>query len=441
MGAFTFKREHAARLCGMGVPVWEIGDMQSAEQSWEWQFVENLDGIPQDRGDMPEGWTRTAQAGSPLFNIIAMFSRSLADRTLVAWQPAQQLPEGVRYTAQTFTQPPALAITQSAKGVSATIFSEKLHNLLPRRVSVWQSALEAIGSDARSQKAAVSLGSRLPDPEFLFTPGAPSRVFFYVGIWLAHRPRVRQLLLMMDCSSTPLKAAVWRVLFDRQPLLETQATSGSSTTQTSASATTAQPAQPAKKYKQKLKILNALSDLLGTEIKPRADDVLQYVWRGHTLRKADFAERTYLESSIGPLREIAWELGEMNFRADLLEIDEHLLRDALGPPMSAARLQQRNILAEIAQDGHPVIPRMPPRRDAGLWATNISDRARGLEGFRKFLVRWPHTPAWLAQTPTLAADTPEEQLLEFERQATRYYCCLFFHQFGRPPAVPRILHA
>ncbi|KIP01832.1 hypothetical protein PHLGIDRAFT_123018 [Phlebiopsis gigantea 11061_1 CR5-6] len=382
---------HAVRLCGYGVPVWEIGQMSHAEQSWPWQILGTPENIPQDRGDMPEGWTQNVQAGSQLFRTIATFSRRLADRTLVAWQPQQRLP-GELSSLSLMANGRCLA----ALGAVAGTFAERIHILLPRRVSVWQSALEAIGTDTRSKNATSALGTRLPDPEFLFTPQTPARVFFYVGIWLTHRPHVRQALLTMDSNSLPLKSSAWRVLFDRQPPSNTQAASQASELSTTGNHT--------KKYKEKLKILQNLSAFLGVEIKPRADEIMAYVWRGHTLHKADFADRGYLESSIGPLTAL-----------------------------------QRNIITEIAPDGHPLIPTIPPRRDAGLWANNIRDRVRSLEGLRKYLVRWPGTPAWLARVPPLSFDTPEKQLLEFEREAARYYCRVFFDEFGRAPAVPRIL--
>ena len=462
MGAFTPNRQNAVRLCGMGIPVWEIGHIQHAEQGWAWQAFQAQDNLPQGRADVPEGWRQDVPAGDKQFNAIAVLSRRLADRPVVVWQPEQRLPPQLRYTSQTFAQPVAststtarqLASTSTDNGaingkisgesfilndfantVSAALksadtpavnqFAEKIHVLLPQRVPVWQAALEAIDTSNQPANGSQPLGSRLPDPEFLFTPQTPGRVFFYCGTWVAHRLRLVHMVISSDPTHVPLRTSVWRVLFDRQPSTGAQ--------QPDAHAT---PSQPSKKGQQKVKALKTLSQVLGVDLPHRAEPIASFMWRGHTLQRADFAESTYHEASVRPLREMAWELGEMRFRTDLQELDRHLMPNVAA---DALVVEQRNLLSEIAQGGHPVMPSLPPRRDAGLWAARITDRAASLEGIRKLLLRWPDSPSWLTQAPVLSAETSSDVLLEFEKKAARYYCQRFFDCFGRAPAVPRIL--
>ena len=132
-----------------------------------------------------------------------------------------------------------------------------------------------------------------------------------------------------------------------------------------------------------------------------------------------------------------WELSEVAFRVELLELDRHLVP----APIHEEQLfeaKRRALIAAIFPDEHCTIPSTPPPKDRGLSACTIEGRMQSLEALRRLVVRWPEHPPHFDHF-TLTMPSERARLLAFERDVAFFYVQNFYQMSGRAAVVPRIL--
>jgi len=139
------------------------------------------------------------------------------------------------------------------------------------------------------------------------------------------------------------------------------------------------------------------------------------------------------------IREILWELYEVNFIHELQSLDRRACRDL--DLSNAAQLFDRQI--KISQCFHTSSFRhVPiPSENLGLADDDFDKRFRFITAL-VFVM-----DSWKGDKPTvLAGDLSQLQLspneaMELEKIATKYYCQQFFNYFGRAAQVPHRLFA
>ena len=132
-------------------------------------------------------------------------------------------------------------------------------------------------------------------------------------------------------------------------------------------------------------------------------------------------------------RQIAWELFEIGFRAELLHLDWELRPTSDDPSFDESERQER--VAAIFTNGNHIRPHELPRVDEGLAAPRPRDRATALEAFRVVVSAWPGCPLVITQSeplPTLS----EEKIEAVERALLRFYLQEFYEASGRAATVP-----
>ena len=139
------------------------------------------------------------------------------------------------------------------------------------------------------------------------------------------------------------------------------------------------------------------------------------------------------------VREILWELYEVNFIHELQSLDRRACHNL--DLLSVAQLFNRQI--EISQCFHTSSFRhVPiPSKNLGLADDDFDNRFRFITGLVFVMNKWKgDKPA------TLAGDVSELQLspdgaMELEKVVAKYYCQQYFNHFGRAAQVPHRLFA
>lgn len=132
------------------------------------------------------------------------------------------------------------------------------------------------------------------------------------------------------------------------------------------------------------------------------------------------------------LRQVAWEVTELAFRAELYELDRRLVG---GANEEAMRARDALIEQVFPSAHHWMTPTLPPPIRS-LSATRIQERVACLEALRQLLIRWPEAPHTLREV-SLTSDVPEGVATQTEVDLATFYCRCALKEFGRPPVIPR----
>ncbi|GJF00825.1 hypothetical protein PsYK624_171270 [Phanerochaete sordida] len=212
------------------------------------------------------------------------------------------------------------------------------------------------------------------------------------------------------------------------------ATASSATAKASTQAAKQEAAQ--KRHQQKEAVCRYFTAFLGFQrpLMLRTEPIKSFLWRevSVTLDTAA-AQAGNMPVPANVVREIAWELGEVAFHAEVCELDVRMVPQS-GP--RALRLRHE-LLGNIFPGAHWSRPDFPRPLEA-LDAEAVRDRMLSLEGLRVLIRQWPGCPASL-QTKGFRYGLEDAQLLELKRQVAQFYCQCAFQKFGRAAAIPRRL--
>lgn len=158
-------------------------------------------------------------------------------------------------------------------------------------------------------------------------------------------------------------------------------------------------------------------------------------WKGLSV---DWDSRRFPRTGI--VREVIWELTELNFRFELLDLDEWAT--SASACSSDARLERRMMVHACFFGGE--LPNFNlatvniDEAHMGLSAINIHDRLPFLRALYRLVKTWGvHDPrlVGLLTEPSLEA----QELLKLEEKLVAFYCQVFHDHFARPPVVPHRL--
>lgn len=133
-------------------------------------------------------------------------------------------------------------------------------------------------------------------------------------------------------------------------------------------------------------------------------------------------------------RQVIWELCELGFQAEILELDHHFVPwDVQRPEI---HLVWDNLIARVMGKDILFTVEYIPETPVNLAATSPKSRVRAFEALRNLMVTWPEAPDVLKDTE-LGHDVCNADVEDAESIITRLYCNMFYRVSGRTPTLPR----
>lgn len=141
------------------------------------------------------------------------------------------------------------------------------------------------------------------------------------------------------------------------------------------------------------------------------------------------------------VKEIVWELAELNWRSELLALDKWaaphmwLEEETAGARTSA-------ILGVFAPSASFVFTHAPfPTDNTSIAAATPGARLKGFTALRRVMSEWPGCPATIRQALSdfvpSSSQCPETCVVE--AQSMKFYCQTFYEYFHHPPILPCML--
>ncbi|KAJ3554660.1 hypothetical protein NM688_g2992 [Phlebia brevispora] len=297
-------------------------------------------------------------------------------------------------------------LTRTPKFVARSTFAECEHDWLPPSIPEWQHALAVVD---RSRPAPERpWGYWLPDPVTIANTSA-GRSERHLKNWMRARAAWFQILNHDRIESRtlrPFKNQDWRDLLNPSSKDETER---------------------------------------GTKTADRKRAIVQYIERASgadnlwsTEIELDWYGEPWSLTSLQQISEILWELYEVTFRYELLELDRHLVTygDASIDVQGCMEVTRHRLIQDVFLD-QPFILTLLPKSLDGLAGLRITDRAQSLEALRKIVSRWPSVPETIRSSPPLTGIADLERLARMESAICKHYVQTFWAVASRAAMLPR----
>lgn len=270
-------------------------------------------------------------------------------------------------------------------------------------------------------------GLMYPDPVFMASVTAPNRAFA-LAAWLSIRAaRCGQMLYPSAPQMPVVSSSVWRQFFwvykrRRSP-------------------TTALPLEPSDTGNPSLDYkldaaTAAAQSMFGAEMVASMSKTSREVfWKAKAYDVVDGAL-----VGIGPqaVKEIVWELAELNWRYELLTLDKYaaphlwMQEDTAGHRISA-------ILSVYSPSSSFVLTHSPfPTENISICAPTRAQQLHAFTALRRLMCEWPGCPVAIQRAVSTyipsSSDCPESSVVESETMC--FYCQTFYEYFHRPPTIP-----
>lgn len=332
-----------------------------------------------------------------------------------------------------------------------------------RSIPSWEAALQALPLHATSPRSDTLRGSALPPPSALEGSG---NLKLYIGGWLATRavhvanafesilePRAfpsRQQwknflnTLRFHFESSAQGNLQFLSVEDKRRRIEDRASA-------QASSSPRPPpgrVQPPGAQKNGKKKAGKKSSSASTGRHTRHEMLESLPLTKEKISRVAWLEKQLLldnrevferELSDDVVSEVMWELYELNFRLELLLLDQHLLPNVW--KAGTADDRKRTCRDLTLRAVFPLVNRHPgsyfvdsiPNVNAGLASFDWRERARHVLALRDVVVEWPGHPDGIERA-TFRSD--EHAMGVLEHTVVQFYCTTFHSYFGRPPVPP-----
>jgi hypothetical protein len=284
----------------------------------------------------------------------------------------------------------------------------------PYPIPAWSAALQAVDQASsnliESSKTMKNYGHYVfPDPGLFIHSATAAK---YIESWLRVRDTWFMRLAKESCLA--LSSQSWRTFLAMD----------SSTPEKGET-------KAARRRQEVLDMLLPSTDVY-PEVGKRSGFMGPIVWQG----------REYPPGALPPenvIREILWELYEVNFIHELQSLDRRACKDL--DLSSASQLFEREI--KISQCFHTSSFRHVPIPSAniGLADDDFDKRFCFVTGLAFVMNSWKGEKPALLSGDLYRLELNPDGAKDFEEVATRYYCQQFFNYFGRAPQVPHRLFA
>ncbi len=157
----------------------------------------------------------------------------------------------------------------------------------------------------------------------------------------------------------------------------------------------------------------------------------EFVWQGCSYRPGDLPPENVV-------RQILWELYELNFAQEFLSLDRHACTDLDLTDKDALYERQSLITKCFASRVLNYAPL--PNTNCGLAGETIGDRLPYLWHMVQIMDSWKGTkPAIFGLADHSPQRVTNQQARDLEVAATKYYCQKFYTYFGRAAQTPHRL--
>ncbi|PSR71685.1 hypothetical protein PHLCEN_2v12441, partial [Hermanssonia centrifuga] len=305
-----------------------------------------------------------------------------------------------------YERPPATksSATKAPKIRGMNKFLVIQHDRIPQAVNVWATALAKVN---RAKTPANNWGYWLPEPHMLVGPDGINRARNYLRNWFWVREGWLYMLANRATRFDPLPSKLWRDWLQHEP-------------------------EKVKEYKadnarlrRKTYVLNLFTANLPNELSQEEPGKDTIFWNN---------QRVESPPSVAIYREIAWEVLEIAFRVELLELDRYLVPIDTNDMVGAEFFRQEKI-AKVFSDGQLMRPVRLPTSSRGLAATHIEDRRDSIQALHQLVLRWPEVPRAIVDSNTVPnMNTAALQSLEIA--LATYYVQKFYEVSGRAATIP-----
>ncbi|KAF7789498.1 hypothetical protein EIP86_000444, partial [Pleurotus ostreatoroseus] len=298
-------------------------------------------------------------------------------------------------------------------------FEEFSHPLLPPSITQWQSACSSVDLTARAPTGSNVWKYMFPEARLVVTSPTARRQLRFIRNWL----RLREVWLYLVSSTSydsetvhPLRIQEWR-----EYLYTSSATQTTDNPATSNVALQRHAKKKAKSIDHKRAVHDMFRNVFGQNV---MDCPIPDSFYGRSLVVFHNDEALHIdETSARTVQIIGWELHELEFRWELMQLDETVV------PYKDEDLVKRHKRQELLDAIFPARCKLRivdlPISNTGLAAAVVSERAPYVEALRVLITRWPSVPDALiaCQSMTLL---PDDQFLETEIQLLNFYCQTFW---------------
>lgn len=288
--------------------------------------------------------------------------------------------------------------------------------LAPFSIPVWSTALQAVDRSPshiiEASNASKHFGHyTFPDPGLFVTPATNKKKTKLVETWLGIREA--WIVRIAHEGSLAMSGQRWR------DFLATDLGGNLITVDTKAAA-------------RRQKILEIVKPTFASpELKMRTISGQPLIWQG----------RRYPPDALPPeniVREILWELFELNFTHELLALDRRACKD-LDLSNDSQLFDRQDMISKCF---HPdAFQRVSiPTSNRGLAADSLQDRLPYITYLVRIMQSWTgDKPAVFSLANRSPSDLSSDQGKQLEEAATKYYCQQFFNHFGRAAQIPHRL--
>lgn len=302
-------------------------------------------------------------------------------------------------------------------------FGPVMSPLMPPYCPEWLTALKAV--DRLSPTHTIPkkrTGLMYPDPGY-FASVTPLNRSFAIPAWLSIRAtRCGQMLYPSRAEMRVLPTPVWRYFF----FIYRQEPGGQGTCDTSVPSLTDEPNTA----------IGAAKAMFGPEATASmARNIQEVCWRGQSYTVLDGAIRNMGTDTV---REIIWELCELNWRYELLALDKlaapHMWQDD-----DAAGQRVSDLLLVFSPSSSFVLTHAPfPTENASIVATTRAGRLPALAALRRVMSVWQNSPDIMEDSTSSA---PAQAIADVhtsvsEAKTLGLYCQTFYDYFHRAPVLP-----
>ena len=282
------------------------------------------------------------------------------------------------------------------------------HPSAPFPIEAWSTSLQNINRAQPPNQLRVSLYT-FPDPGLLVSPSNDQKKVQYIEKWL--RTRDLWLLRLRMKPSLAMSSQAWRTFFATDLGINVQVN------------------KRAQKFRQEMldKMLPKLGEEGAGAIQMRNTHGEPMHWQGKAFVPAELPANEVI-------REILWELYELNFMHEFIWLDRVYMEISSS---DSDRLLQRQQLIGACFRGSPLAFPIIPTSNQGLASNNIQDRLPYIRAMSRVIVSWPGAPVFAVEDPDLISDHQASQL---EGAVAKFYTQMAFNYLGRAPQIPYHLY-
>ena len=140
------------------------------------------------------------------------------------------------------------------------------------------------------------------------------------------------------------------------------------------------------------------------------------------------------------VRQILWELYEINFLHELLSLDHHACANL--NLSDTVQLLERQIMISQCFPLNSFRPVTIPSENCGLAADDFEERFRFITALLQVMKSWRgNKPVLFGVSTDNLHDFSQRAAMDMENRVARYYCQQFFNYFGRAAQIPHRLFA